>query len=247
MFHSHVNQLRTKHLDNLHGLFASHAPTLDKPFTELPVSSLVSSLPATRLGFDVRHLEDEYAKWQRERSQEARLAFDEMLSENAFVGFWGRLGKLDGKGLDETIKGDDIGEDEEGNVDMKALAKTVDLKEMVKVLRVRGTNRLSDRPTLTHAHLTQNDRRYLMFDHVPEQRERWLRVSPPLFAGDDVYVLIHVARALHRITSRVSLPPSDLFTFQRPHRHRLLLARIWPSRFPADEPPVRVIMWFGRS
>jgi transcription elongation regulator 1 len=23
----------------------------------------------------------------------------------------------------------------------------------------------------------QNDKRYLMFDHVPEQRERWLRVS----------------------------------------------------------------------
>ena len=26
-------------------------------------------------------------------------------------------------------------------------------------------------------HLCQNDKRYLTFDHVPDQRERWLRVS----------------------------------------------------------------------
>ena len=59
-----------------------------------------------------------------------------MLSENAFVEFWGRLGKMEGKGVDENIKVDDLGEDEEVLVDMKALAKTVDLKEMVKVLKV---------------------------------------------------------------------------------------------------------------
>ena len=102
----------------------------------MPVSSLVSSLPATKLGFDVRRLEDEYEKWQRQRTDAARRAFDEMLSENAFVEFWGRLGKMEGKGVDENIKVDDLGEDEEVLVDMKALAKTVDLKEMVKVLKV---------------------------------------------------------------------------------------------------------------
>lgn len=78
----------------------------------------------------------------RERRAEARKDFDKMLSENAFVDFWGRLGKIGGKGVDEGIRADDIGEDEgageEGQsmVDMKALAKTVDLKEMVKVLKV---------------------------------------------------------------------------------------------------------------
>lgn len=81
-------------------------------------------------------LEEVYQRWQRERTQDARRAFDEMLNENAFVEFWGRLGKIGGKGIDESIKADDIGEDAEENVDMKVLAKTVDLKEMVKVLRV---------------------------------------------------------------------------------------------------------------
>ena len=90
----------------------------------------------TKLGFDIRKLEDEYEKWQRERTQNARQAFDDMLAENAFVEFWGRLGKIGGKGVDEGIRADDIGEDDEQLVDMKALAKTVDLKEMIKVLKV---------------------------------------------------------------------------------------------------------------
>jgi transcription elongation regulator 1 len=110
---------------------------LATPFTALPVASLLSSHPATKLGYDIHHMEDEFAKWQRERTHSARMAFDEMLGENAFVEFWGRLGKIGGKGVDEGIRADDIGEDEEQLVDMKALAKTVDLNEMVKVLKVR--------------------------------------------------------------------------------------------------------------
>ncbi|CCL99417.1 uncharacterized protein FIBRA_01435 [Fibroporia radiculosa] len=156
LFHSHIASLRAKHLASLHTLYTSHSPSLATTFTELPVSSLVTSLPATKLGYDVNRLEQEYAKWQRERTQEARLAFDQMLGENAFVEFWGRLGKIGGKGVDGGIKVDDLGEDaEEEQVDMKALAKNVDLKEMVKVLK--------------------SDKRYFIFDHVPEQRERWLR------------------------------------------------------------------------
>ena len=137
LFHSHVGQLRAKHLANLYSLFTANAPSLATPFTDLPVSSLIQSLPVTKLGFDIHRLEDEFDKWQRDRTEQARRDFDEMLSENAFVEFWGRLGKIGGKGVDETIKADDIGEDSEEVVDMKQLAKAVDLKEMVKVLKVR--------------------------------------------------------------------------------------------------------------
>ncbi|KZT12575.1 uncharacterized protein LAESUDRAFT_639872 [Laetiporus sulphureus 93-53] len=156
IFHAHVAALRSKYLDSLHALFASHSPSLASPFTDLPVSSLVASQPATKLGFDVEQIEQEYDKWQRQRTHEARLAFDQMLSENAFIEFWGRLGKIGGKGVDEGIKADDLGDNaEEEQVDMKALAKNVDLNEIVKVLK--------------------NDKRYLIFDHIPEERERWLR------------------------------------------------------------------------
>lgn len=136
LFHAHTDQLKDKHLGNLYSLFLSHAPSLATPFTSLPVSSILSSLPATKLEYDIGKLEEVYQRWQRERTQDARRAFDEMLNENAFVEFWGRLGKIGGRGIDESIKADDIGEDAEENVDMKVLAKTVDLKEMVKVLKV---------------------------------------------------------------------------------------------------------------
>nr|VWO95238.1 HEME_HALOPEROXIDASE domain-containing protein [Ganoderma boninense] len=140
LFHAYVSGLRDKHLASLHALFASHAPGLDTAFTALPVASLLSSLPATKLGYEVAQLEHEFEKWQRERTHEARLAFDQMLNENSFVEFWGRLGKIGGKGIDASIKYDDIGEDtEEDQVDMKALAKSVDLREMIKVLKASRT------------------------------------------------------------------------------------------------------------
>ena len=100
----------------------------------------MSSAPVSRLAFHTNQVEAEFEKWQRERTTAARKAFDEMMSENAFVDFWGRLGKIGGQTVSDGLKldGEDIGEagEEEEKVDMKALAKTVDLKEMEKVLKV---------------------------------------------------------------------------------------------------------------
>ncbi|KAF9652160.1 hypothetical protein BDM02DRAFT_3109570 [Thelephora ganbajun] len=157
IFHDHVGKLRHKHIQSLHNLFESHTPTLATTFSTLPVDSLLSSLPTTKLGFNRRDLEHEFERWQRERNTEARKVFDEMMGENSFVEFWGRLGKIGGAGVDSSIQNDDIGEEgEDGErVDMKKLAKAVDVKEIVKVLK--------------------NDKRYIVFNHVPEQRERWIR------------------------------------------------------------------------
>ena len=84
-----------------------------------------------KLGLDSRSLLHHFEVWQRERNNEARRQFQEMLAENAFVEFWGRLGKLGGEGVDGGVKAEDVGEDEGegggGKVDMKALAKTVDV------------------------------------------------------------------------------------------------------------------------
>jgi transcription elongation regulator 1 len=91
------------------------------------------------LGFNKRDIEHEFERWQRERNTEARKAFDDMMGENSFVEFWGRLGKIGGAGVDNSIQNDDIGEEENEDgerVDMKKLAKAVDVKEIVKVLKV---------------------------------------------------------------------------------------------------------------
>ncbi|KAG5646569.1 hypothetical protein DXG03_002872 [Asterophora parasitica] len=140
LFHTHVEHLRFKHLKSLHALFEAHAPTLAVRFEELPLSSLLSSPPVVKLGYDGRTLQQDFDKWQRERTQESRKAFDEMLGENAFVEFWGRLGKIGGEGVDGGVKADEEdGEDGEGGggkVDMKALAKNVDVGDMKTVLKV---------------------------------------------------------------------------------------------------------------
>jgi len=168
LFHSHVEHLRFKHIKSLHALFEAHAPSLATRFEEMPLPSLLSSPPVVKLGYSARNLQQDFDKWQRERTQESRKAFDEMLTENSFVEFWGRLGKMGGEGVEGGVKADDIegeeGEGGGGKVDMKALAKHVDVGDMEKVLK--------------------NDKRYLMFDHVPEEREQWLRdylsnLSPP--------------------------------------------------------------------
>ncbi|SJL01980.1 uncharacterized protein ARMOST_05304 [Armillaria ostoyae] len=159
LFHTHIGHLRGKHIKSLHTLFESYAPSLATDFKSIPIASLLSSLPVTKLGYTANVLEHEFEKWQRERTFDSRKAFDDMLSENSFVEFWGRLGKIGGEGVDGGVKADDTGEDEGegggGKVDMKALAKNVDVREMEKVLK--------------------NDKRYITFDHVPEQRERWIR------------------------------------------------------------------------
>jgi heat shock protein 90kDa beta len=141
LFNTHVQQLRSKYLNGLHLLFQSHAPSLATSFTALPLQSILTSLPSQKLGYDIDDMEREFDLWQRERTSEARKAFNEMLHENMFVEFWGRLGKIGGEGVEGGVKRDEIDEDDGegggGNVDMKALARNVDLSDMEKVLKVR--------------------------------------------------------------------------------------------------------------
>jgi heat shock protein beta len=127
-------------MDDLRTLFESYAPSLATVFSALPHTSLLASLPVTKLGLDLKALESEFEKWQRERTHEARIAFDEMLAQNSFVEFWGRLGKIGGEGVDGGVKADEMEDDEGegggGKVDMKSLAKSVDVGDMEKVLKV---------------------------------------------------------------------------------------------------------------
>lgn len=75
-----------------------------------------------------------------------------MLQENSFVEFWGRLGKIGGEGVEGGVKRDDDGDEDAGeggggNVDMKKLAKSVDITEMVKVLKVRVQHLWRSKPS----------------------------------------------------------------------------------------------------
>ncbi|KAF7301655.1 hypothetical protein MIND_00731000 [Mycena indigotica] len=162
LFQAHIDHLRVKHMSGLHALFETHAPRLNIVFDSLPVENLLTALPVTKLGFDIRSLEREFERWQRERTSRCRKAFDEMLAENSFVEFWGKLRKIGGEGVDGGVKADDEGKAEDegeaggGRVDMKSLAAQVDVAEIEKVLK--------------------NDKRYEMFAHIPQERTEWIRM-----------------------------------------------------------------------
>ncbi|EJD38730.1 hypothetical protein AURDEDRAFT_146783 [Auricularia subglabra TFB-10046 SS5] len=153
LFEAHVNRLREKHLRSLHALFEAHSPTLDAAY---PGESVQRSSPAEKLRFSGRDVHAEWTRWTRERQTKARAEFDEMLRENSFLEFWGRVRKLGGEGA-AAFGSDDEGEGEEGGgtADLKALAKDIGLEAVVDVL--------------------QNDKRYIVWAHMPEERERWIR------------------------------------------------------------------------
>jgi hypothetical protein len=102
--------------------------------------------------YDHSKLEQEFAGWQSDRYSTAREAFGAMLKENAFVEFWGRVGKMgvveaeEKARLGKVVFGDEQGDNgademEEGEggggkADLKSLAKGIDVKEIERVLRV---------------------------------------------------------------------------------------------------------------
>jgi hypothetical protein len=177
LFNAHLASLRSKHLTALYALFSAHAPGLDTPFSSLPLSSIRASLPAQKLKLSSRDIEDEYERWQRKRWSEARDDFDALLRENTFLDFWGRAGKSgvasleQAEGMEVKVENDDlIGEndgakDEEWEErDVRAMASRVDVSEVERVLR--------------------GDKRYRLFDHVPEKRLEWVKVCCFFALGD---------------------------------------------------------------
>ncbi|KAH8111363.1 hypothetical protein DFH11DRAFT_1690413 [Phellopilus nigrolimitatus] len=170
----------SKHISALHAIFAAHAPALDTTFSALPVSSIQASLPAVKLLLDKEHdenaraLEGEYRTWRAARGSQAEREFQEMLDENAFVEFWGRVRKMkeEGEGgMKVDVGAEDLAGEEgdgEDKIDLKALAKSVDVREIERVLK--------------------NDKRYTVFDHIPEQREKWIRAHVEKLAAPKLSV-----------------------------------------------------------
>ena len=171
LFTEHISRLSSRRSNALHSLFAANAE-LSTAYPDV-YPKIIDDPVVKQLGLDSDALEVRYNVWRRARESEARTEFDQMLGENSFVEFWGRMRKKEqdenalGLGKDEAEDGEGMGEG--GVADLTALAKQIDLNEIKSVLRV------SD-PWPAVADY-QRDKRYRQFDHMPEAREQWLRVS----------------------------------------------------------------------
>lgn len=181
LFDAHISRIAGKRSNALHQLFQLHTPSLDTSYDAV-YPKIIDDPLVQRLGLDVNSLEERWSAWNRSREVDARQEFDSMLGENSFVEFWGKMRK---KTVDEAaaaVKRDEEGEEEEeageglgegGTADLIQLAQQIDLNEIKAVLRVCN----APSRTSGFADVFQRDKRYRQFDHVPEEREQWIRVS----------------------------------------------------------------------
>lgn len=203
LFNAHLDSLAHKRLDALHRLFETHASQLNTPFEQV-FPEIVNEFAVTRLNLSPESLQNKYNSWQKVRFARARDDFDRLLAENSFVDFWGRMRN---KRLDAALVNGIPEEDEEqmiddeeagGKANLMDMAKQVDLREMHSVLSVsspvmltcvadtalalhplsRECPECNGQPTNALLFcLIQHDKRYRNFDHVPDEREQWMRVS----------------------------------------------------------------------
>jgi transcription elongation regulator 1 len=143
LFEAHIQHLSGKRSNDLDQLFRTHATSLATTYDEI-YPKIVDDFAVKRLGLQGTALEERFKAWHRLRETEARREFDQMLGENSFVEFWGRMRKktldeaaekvlADGM-KDEIEEGDGLGDG--GAADLTVLAKQIDLDEIKAVLRV---------------------------------------------------------------------------------------------------------------
>ncbi|KAI8449772.1 hypothetical protein BY996DRAFT_7447169 [Phakopsora pachyrhizi] len=107
-----------------------------------------------------RVVERHFNDWQSRKEVQAREAFERMLGESSFIEFWGRIKKAevekrkagveDGMGIKDEEE-----EEEEEVVDLREMARSIDFEEIESVLK--------------------NDSRWIVFSHLKEERELWIR------------------------------------------------------------------------
>ncbi|BGP47585.1 hypothetical protein JCM10450v2_003448 [Rhodotorula kratochvilovae] len=156
LFEQHQQKLHRSRVADVEALFAAHSPKLTTPFHD--VLPAISSDPhVTRLvGSDFDALEALYGAWLARRAQRAREDFTQMLRESPILEHWGRMRKLEKHEKPALIgqEGTRNDESDEEEADTREMAEQIDLKAIHAVLK--------------------NDKRYLEFDHVPDERARWV-------------------------------------------------------------------------
>ncbi|GAA5905251.1 hypothetical protein JCM8208_000327, partial [Rhodotorula glutinis] len=156
LFEQHQQKLHRSRVADVEALFAAHSPRLTTPFHD--VLPAISSDPhvARLVGTDFDVLEGLYTASLARRTQRARDDFSQMLRESPILEHWGRMRKLEKRDKVALIgqEGTRNDESDDDEPDTRDMAEQIDLKAIHAVLK--------------------NDKRYLEFDHVPDERARWV-------------------------------------------------------------------------
>ncbi|KAM0752098.1 hypothetical protein T439DRAFT_379217 [Meredithblackwellia eburnea MCA 4105] len=164
LFDLHLTSLYDRRLGQVEGLFHERTPSLDSKLGEEVLEGLLEEQAVVRLvggkdGAAEKKVEGLWKTWMRKRETKARGEFEDLLRESPVVQHWGRLRKKavedEEKGEGNKAKGveDEEAEDED-MIDIGEMAKQVDIKAVHAVLK--------------------HDKRYLVYDHKPEERNKWI-------------------------------------------------------------------------
>ncbi|EGG06796.1 uncharacterized protein MELLADRAFT_35874, partial [Melampsora larici-populina 98AG31] len=165
IFSDHTASIYAKRLSALESFFQDQAPSLATSQSSLSPDQLLIITTVNRLidpqnrTRGLQTIERYYDDWKQKKETRAREEFEEMCGESAFIDFWCRMkksGKEDEVGK-KTIGDDGEEEEEEEVADLREMAKTIDLSEIEAVMK--------------------KDKRWIAWDHLPDQRESWMRVS----------------------------------------------------------------------
>ncbi|KAG0148938.1 hypothetical protein CROQUDRAFT_654300 [Cronartium quercuum f. sp. fusiforme G11] len=183
LFADHTASIYAKRLSALESFFEEHATSLATPFAtvkkklmslidDMSNESSQSSMSPDRLltittinrlidgrsrNGGLETIECFFDSWKAKKEARAREEFEEMCGESAFIDFWCRMKNA---AKDNVVGSTTIGEegqeeDEDEVVDLRDMAKSIDLSEIETVLK--------------------KDKRWIVWDHDPDKRELWIR------------------------------------------------------------------------
>lgn len=173
LFEQHMSRLRAKQEDRLGVVFARHAPTLSTHREHVLALTRddadLSHPPLSVYAQDETLLRAAYDRWHSHRCSQAEQDFKHMLSESAFVDFWGRLKSAFDASQSSTLTSvpetkqhailmhqpDDQDEQADASTSLIVMASKVDLNQIESVLK--------------------NDARFRAWNHDPETRRSWIR------------------------------------------------------------------------
>lgn len=100
-------------------------------------------------------LEALYSTWSQKRVGIAKNEFIELLKESPIIDHWGRLQKDAVGGKEEVLEvKDEEADDDDDAIDLRNMAKQIDLKAIHAVLKVSSFLSLSCPTLLTHLFLS---------------------------------------------------------------------------------------------
>jgi transcription elongation regulator 1 len=154
LIQQHIDHLNEKRLRELERVFERHASSLDVE-AEIALPLIRNDDEVERRQLDQlevlvsgrKSMKDLFLDWRDESERQASMAFQQMLKENAFVNFWGRLRQEHKQRQEAAEKGNGAGgaggggrqgedEEDEDDPDLLQMAGNIDLEEIHSILRV---------------------------------------------------------------------------------------------------------------